>query len=135
MIDQPTYADVMRLIELGGLGTVGADLFGGEWGPVDAQALILEGPGIVSPLKTLYENPSVQILVRGPKNGDPASRDIDVYQRAKTISNFLLSQPECVEINGRSYKGFEPLSNIVPLGKDSNERFTYSMNFYTFRNF
>ena len=135
MINTPVYYDVMRLLELGGLGTVGGDLFGGEWGAPDAQTLLLEGVGVPSPLKTLYENPTVQIIVRGAKRGDPESRDIDVYKRAKTISDFLLSQSECVDINGISYKGFEPASNIAAMGKDANERFSYSMNFYTFRNF
>jgi hypothetical protein len=136
MTETPTYADVMTLLSDNSLGVIGEDLFGGEWGTktlntdIDEQVLVIEGVGTPSELKDLYEQPSVQILVRGPKAG----ADIDVYQRAKRISNFLLSQSECTEINGKIYKGFEEGSNLAALGKDENQRFIYSMNFFTFRN-
>lgn len=126
----PTYFDVLSLLAANGFGVLGTELFGGEWGTTDKQILVLEGVGTPSPLKLSYEQPGVQILVRGAK-GD---RDIDVYIRAKEVSDFLLSQGEDVEINGVCYKGFEEGSNIAPLGKDDEERFNYSMNFITWRN-
>jgi len=131
--DNPTYFDVMTLLGDNGFGDIGTDLFGGEWGAPDSQVLVLEGPGSPSDHKDIYEQPSVQILVRGPKTGTDR-RDIDVYARAKAISDFMLSQLECTEINGVKYLGFEEGSNIAPLGKDINERFVYSMNFFTWRN-
>lgn len=126
----PTYFDVMTLLEANSFGVDGVSLFGGEWGSPSQQILVMEGVGFPSPLTGLYEQPGVQILVRGEKG----EADIDVYLRAKPISDFMLAQPEDLDINGTCYKGFEEGSNLAPLGKDSNERFTYSQNFYTWRN-
>lgn len=128
----PFYFDVATLIsdELAGF-TLGANLFGGEWSTKsDAQVMCLEGVGVPSELKELFENVSVQILVRGNKR----QADNKVYSEAKNVSDFLLSQSECVTINGIDYKGFEEGSTIAPLGKDDKERFVYSMNFFSWRN-
>lgn len=130
----PTYYDIMMALAVAGFGTAGVTLFGGEWGGVDSQVLVLDGPGFSSELKDQYESPGFQVLVRGPKSGAPDSRDIDVYRRAKSISDYLLALPETFEANGACYKGIEETSNIAPLGKDANERFVYSMNFITWRN-
>ena len=86
--------------------------------------------GVPADLKNLYEQPSVQILVRG----DKSEYDAVVWRRANTINKFLLSQPESVSVNGTCYNGFEQGSSLAPLGKDDNERFIYSMNFTTYRN-
>lgn len=135
----PTYVDVMALLVTGGLGTIGVDLFGGEWGhtgtqDVDEQVLVLEGVGFPSPQPDVFEQPGVQILVRGPRSNQPDGRDIDVYVRAKAISDYLLTLPDTTEVNSVCYKGFEEGSNIAPLGKDENKRFIYSLNFFTWRN-
>ena len=123
------HVDVATLLNDNALGTLGTDLFGGEWGIPDAQTLTLDGVGTPSDLKELYEQPSVQILVRGARQ-EAAHL---VYAKAKAISDFLLSQTECVTINTTVYKGFEQGSNIAALGKDENERHIYSMNFTTYR--
>lgn len=126
-----TSFDVATLLDANALGTLGTDLFIGEWfADADKQTLCLEGVGTPVDLKELYEQPNVQIFVRGDKR----EADHDVYLRAKAISDFLLSQNDCVTINGVGYKGFEEASNIAQLGKDDNELFIYSMNFMTFRN-
>jgi len=125
-----TYYDVAQLLADNGLGTLGVDLFGGEWGAPDAQVLCLEGVGTPSDIKDTYEQTSVQILVRGEKR----ARDHDVYAVARAVSLFLLGLSDCVTVNGTDYKGFEEGSNIAPLGMDTNERFMYSLNFYTYRN-
>lgn len=127
----PIYYDVAFHLQSNGFGTLGSDLFGGEWGVgVNKQVLVIDGVATTSELKDLYEQPSVQILVRG----DKMERDVDVYRRAYDIRKFLLSQPESFTMNGTCYKGLEEGSNIAPLGKDDNERFIYSMNLYTWRN-
>lgn len=135
----PAYYDLCFYLQENGLGTLGSDLFGGEWGvtynnteqnDIDRQVLVLGGVATPSDLKDLYENVSIQILVRGAKN-EP---DYQVGQRAYTISKFLLSQPESICMNGVGYKGFEEGTPVAPLGKDENERFVYSMNFTTYRN-
>jgi hypothetical protein len=130
MTTNAIHYDVATLLNDNALGTLGTDLFGGEWGTPDAQTLVLDGAGTPSDLKELYEQPSVQILVRGERQ-EAAHM---VYTKAKVISDFLLSQSECVTINATDYKGFEQGSNIAALGKDENERHIYSMNFYTWRN-
>ncbi len=124
------HFDIATLLSDNSLGQLGDDLFGGEWlSGKDQQTLVLDGVGVPSDLKDSFEQPAVQILVRGDKN--EASRS--VYQRAKEIYDFLVTTSESVTINDTEYKGFEPGSNIAPLGKDKNERHIYSMNFTTYR--
>jgi len=131
MTTNAIHFDIATLLNDNTFGVLGTDLFGGEWGiGFDAQTLVLDGVGTPSDLKEVYEQPSVQIIVRGEKN---QAAHI-VYSSAKAISDFLLSQSECVTINTTVYKGFEQGSNIAALGKDENERHSYSMNFYTYRN-
>ena len=124
-----SFFDIATLLNDNALGSLGVDLFGGEWGDVDAQTLVLDGSSTPSDLKEVYEQPSVQILVRGEK----LQASHLVYATAKAISDFLVTQAESVTINTTEYKGFEPSSNIAPLGKDANERHVYSMNFSTYR--
>ena len=130
MADNPVYYDLALHLDQSEKGSLGQDLFGGEWGPVSRQILILEGVGTPSDLKSLFEAPGVQVLVRGEKR----ERDVDVYRRAKNIRDFILGIPDRTEINGTCYTGFEEASNLAALGKDEEERFVYSMNFNTFRN-
>ena len=130
MIDKPVYYHVAFFLSINGFGALGEDIFGGQWGPVDEQVLVLNGVGVAADPKELYENPGLQIIVRGKKG----LADHEVYTRAKSISDFLLAQLDNVEISGVCYTGFEESSNIANLGKDDNERFVYSMNFTTFRN-
>ena len=129
MINTPTYYLVASLLSQNGFGSLRTDIFGGEWGRCDEQILVIEGIGTPADPKELYENPSVQILVRGDKR--QASHE--VYATAKNISDFMLTLPDSVDIDGVCYTGFEEASNIAQLGKDDNERFIYSMNFSTFR--
>jgi hypothetical protein len=123
------HYDIAWLLSSNGIGQLGEDLFGGEWGQTDKQVLVLDGVGTPSELKTQYEQPSVQILVRGDRN--EASHL--VYEKAKQVSDFLLSLDSNVAVNSANYKGFEQETNIAQLGKDENERFVYSMNFSTYR--
>lgn len=121
--------DVSDKINADNIADLGTDLFSGEWGEPDKQALVLDGIAPPSDLVFTYEEVGIQILVRGDKN-ESAN---EVYLVAKTISDYLLNLPDGWDINGCGYKSFEPTSNIAALGKDANERHTYSMNFTTFR--
>lgn len=129
MSNKAVHFDIATLLDANALGTLGTDLFGGEWGDVDKQTLVLDGVGTPSDLKQTFEQPGMQILVRGEK----LQAAHLVYDVAKAIYDFLVTQPESVTINSTEYKGFEPSSNIAPLGKDANERHIYSMNFSTYR--
>jgi hypothetical protein len=125
----PVYIDVATELQAAGLGNLGSDLFGGEWGLADKQILVLSGGSPPSDLKEVYESVEIQILVRGDK------RDSDsvVYNRAYEVSRYLLRLSDQAVLNGCIYKGFEAVTNIAPLGKDDNQRFIYSMNFNSFR--
>lgn len=124
-----SFFDITMWLGAQGVGTIGVDLFGGSWGEVDRQILIMEGVGVPSELKDVYEEIGVQVLARGAKNENPN----DVYKRIKAVSDFLLNAPELVEVNGCEYSGFEPTSNIAPLGLDSNQRHIFSANFSSYR--
>ena len=126
----PQCNDVAQFLNDNGQGVLGSDLFSNEWGEPDSQILVLNGVGVVEELKELYEEVGVQIMCRGTSTESPTS----VYTRAKTISNFLLSQPEHIDINDTCYLGFEPSSSIANLGKDEENRHVVSMNFRTYRN-
>lgn len=129
MSNNAAHFDIATLLDANALGTLGTDLFGGEWGDTDKQTLVLDGVGTPSDLKQTFENPGIQILVRGEK----LQAAHLVYVTAKAIYDFLVTQPESVTINTTEYKGFEPSSNIAPLGKDADERHIYSLNFSTYR--
>lgn len=122
--------DVGKLLEQGGFGVFGSDIFAYKWGnKKENQVLVLPGVGSLSPLKDLYRNPSVQILVRGEKN---KSHSI-YYQLAESIYDYLSNLPEVVTVNGNVYKGFDPEADIAALGEDGNERPVFSLNFETYR--
>ena len=108
----------------------GATLFCDEWAVGrQAQTIILVSDAPPTDLKDLYEEVRIQILTRGKKN----EAAYKVYDKIKAIRDFLLSQPDDFQMNGSGYKGFEAVTNIVPLGRDNNERFVYSTNLSTFR--
>lgn len=124
------HLDICKYLTTEGVAELGDDLAGAEWMiDIDAQTLVMDSGGATSDLKDLYEEITIQILQRGEKN-EAANL---VYAKIKTIIDFLLSLPDSVFMNGCEYKGFEPVSNLAPLGRDDNERFIYSMNLTTFR--
>ena len=115
--------------------TVGVDLFAQEWGhdngqEINAQVVVHDVEGFSSPLKDAWEQPTIQILVRGEKAADSNT----AYQQMRQVHEFLIQQPELVTVNGCEYLGFEPLGTIARLGRDDNDRMVYSMNYYTYRN-
>lgn len=123
--------DIVTLLSDNALGTIGTDLFGMQWGDgIDAQTLVIETGGVDTENKEQYEQPTFQILVRGAKLGAINT----LYATIKSIHEFLIEQPELVTINTTDYLGFEPVSGINPLGRDDNNRFVYSSNYFTYRN-
>jgi hypothetical protein len=120
--------DVALLLQSEGFGTLGINIFAYKWGSSEDQVLVMPGVGSSSLLKDLYRNPSVQILIRGKRN---VSHTIP-YSLAERIYGFLSNLPENVSVNGNSYKGFDPESEIGVLGEDENERPVFSLNFNTY---
>jgi len=124
--------DILTILEANGFGVIGTDLFGEKWGPdsVNIQTLVKDSASAESVDKLQYENVAFQILHRGGIN-----ESIDVlYDRARLIHVFLVTQPELVTINSTDYLGFEPQSNLAGLGLDKNERYIFSSNYVSFRN-
>lgn len=123
--------DVATLLEDNALGTIGTDLFGMQWGDdIDSQTLVIETGAIDTENKEQYEQPTFQILVRGVRQGAINT----LYATIKAIHEFLIEQSELVTINSTDYLGFEPVSGVIALGRDDNNRFVYSSNYYTYRN-
>lgn len=120
---------VQLLVDEGTLGTIGTDIFGYEWGTSDEQILVMLGTATPSDLKDLYATDAVQILVRGQRVKSAKT----AYATANKIYNYLVGLSENTIVNDNRYKGFEPSSNIAPLGKDENERHLFSLNFETVR--
>jgi len=130
MSNAPSF-DIMTLLGANGFGTIGTDLFCLMWNPgTDKQTLVMDSEGFDTEQKDQYEQPGFQILVRGDKRESPKI----VHDRARLIWLFIKDSSDSVTINSVEYLGFELSGNMVTLGKDENERFTYSMNFFTYRN-
>lgn len=124
--------DIATLLAANGFGTLGIDIFFGEWGKdsTDEQILILDTGGIDTVDKDQYEQPAFQVLQRGGKQKSVSV----VYDAARLIDIFLKEQLPLVTINGTDYLGFDPVSTPTGIGRDENDRYVYTMNYVTFRN-
>lgn len=128
--------DVRTMLDAGGKGTSGLDLFSFQWGSsidgdeVDSQILVTDTGNIEAQVKDEYENPTINIMVRGgTSEGFKA-----VHDRARDIYEYMIQQVRQT-LNGTEYVEFAPIvDQIIPIGKDENNRVVYTMNFYTFRN-
>lgn len=127
--------DIRQLLNDNSKGTQGVDLFPFEWGcddtgaEIDKQILVIDGPNIDVIVKEDFERPTFVIYVRGSTNESSKS----VYDRVRDIYEFMIVQ-ERQTINGTEYLQYEPIAAPIALTKDSNNRFTYSINFSTYRN-
>ena len=70
-----------------------------------------------------YYRPMVQILVRGGRHAYPATRTI-----AENIHTFLHGYGSAL-VNDTHYVGIWASSDIIPLGYDSSDRPSFSLNF------
>lgn len=126
--------DIRQLLNDNSKGTQGTDLFSFQWGSgfegaeTQAQILVIDTQNIDVIDKLYYERPTFLIYVRGSTTESNKA----VYDRARDIYEFMIQQVR-QEINGTEYIEFEPVDGPRNLGKDENNRFTYSMNFSTFR--
>ena len=126
--------DVRTLLNDNVKGVAGTDLFSFQWGSasggkeINKQILVTDAEAIDFPIKDQGEQPVVNIMVRG----ETKEKVLSVHDRARDIYEFMIQRPT-EEINGVTYSQFAPLGGLVNLGKDGNNRFVYSMNFFTFR--
>lgn len=127
--------DVRQLLNDNSKGTQGTDLFSFQWGSgfegaeTQKQILVLDTGNIVALVKDEYEQPTFSIQVRGSTVESVKT----VYDRARDIYEFMIQQPRTT-INTVLYYEFAPaLNEILSLGKDENNRYTYQLNFFTYR--
>lgn len=125
--------DIATLLVANGLGVLGTSLFAEEFGPdtIDVQTVVISTGGINPEDKQAHEHLTFQVLCRGARNASSSS----VYTMEKNIYDLLVALPEQNTINSTNYLGFEPVSNIASLGRDENDRFVYTMNYSTYRDF
>lgn len=111
---------------LGGFGAgAGWRIFIGVL-PVEPDTIILVNQtGGRSPFPhLLYNEPSVQVLVRGAKNGYEAARI-----KMNDVVKRLLGMPSTV-VQGDTYRGCNQIGDISWLGQDDNTRPIFSANFW-----
>lgn len=126
--------DIKTLLDDNSKGIAGTDLFSFQWGSgssgseTQSQILVIDTTPLDVELKDEYENPTFNIYVRGSTAETPK----DVYDRARDIYEFMLTQPT-QEINGVEYLQFKDIGGLNALSKDENNRHTYMMNFFTWR--
>lgn len=126
--------DIRTLLNDSLKGTSGTDLFSLQWGSgvngdeVDKQILVRTDSFTDALIKDEYEQPTVNILVRGTKKESLKS----VYDRARDIYEFMIQQ-ERQTLNTTEYVEFAPIGGLISLGPDDNGRHVYSMSFYTYR--
>lgn len=128
--------DVSQYLADNGHGQLGVDIFRFEWGTsvvdgedLDRQILVRNGEGPTQEIRSLVEEPMIQILVRGGKGKSSAA----VYATARAVYEFLILTNK-VTINEMQYVDFEPLSSPQEIGRDSEDRQTVTMRFLTLRN-
>lgn len=105
-----------------------------EWGKdsngqeIENQVLIEEGEAAKSIVGDSYEQPVVQMTVRG---GTEQTSD-EVWDYAVAIDDFVI-QSSRVTINNQSYALFEPLSSLQSLGRDEAGRHMVINRYFTYR--
>ena len=123
--------DIATMLAANGHGTFGADgsIYAFAWNEkLDDQILIMDSGNIPVPLRELNENPKFQILVRGKKGADINT----AYGVIDAIHRFLIVQARQV-ISLTEYAYYEPITGIISLGRDENDRYVFSSNYFTFR--
>lgn len=126
-----TAADIADYINAQAVATLGTDLFKYELSQSkNKQAVIIDTGGFEVDLPETYENVTIQVLVRGGKG----EKYTAVHQFAREIHELLISND--ITSNGNGYGYFFPTGSSGPqsVGKDSEDRFMISCNYFSFRN-
>lgn len=126
-MNNPTVG-IKNLLVAAGAGTYGAT---SGWGiflgklptAPDTAIAITSSSGSPSNPKYLIDYPSVQVLVRGAKNGYEAA-----YDKALAVQNALLGLPSQT-VNGDLWVQVNQIGSITEMGFDDNNRPLLSVNF------
>ena len=125
--------DIVNYLETNDFGIVGDDLFGMEWGAdVNEQILVMDVESNQVENKDHISNVNFQLLCRGEQADDARN----AYNKLKAVHDFLITQSDKgVDIGGTVYLGFHPRQgDLIALGRDKNDRYVFSINYFTFRN-
>lgn len=90
---------------------------------VDELITIVDTGGLPSNPKWLLDFPTVQVLVRGGANNY-----LNTWRVAKAVKDLCLGLTS-TDINGDRYVSITQLSDLAFIGRDDNNRPTFSMNF------
>ena len=97
----------------------------GRWPDAPDTAILVQTTGGRNPFPhLLYNEPTVQVLVRGTKSG---------YQAARTKAEAVqarLTGMSSVNLLGDIYRSSNQMGDIMYLGQDENTRPMFSMNFW-----
>jgi len=110
-----------------GYGTLGTDIFLGLMpDKPDVCIGVYENEGGTPDFtmgNVLFDNPSIQIIVRSAPEDYPTARDT-----AQSI-RLLLSQVSNATLSGITVLRIAPVSSLLPMGGDTNDRPHVSANF------
>ena len=117
--------DIAGLLATAGIGTIGTDLFISEQpSSPDSCVTVFDTGGFPPESNYTYEKPTVNIRVRGNRNGY-----LNAYAVAKSIVDELHDKTnEEVDSENRIISIW-CMGDIISLGKDDNDRPQLSVNF------
>ena len=118
------YAVGMKdILEAAGIGIFKTDLFVGKMPEdPDAAVSVMRAGGENASPKWLLDRPSMQVRIRGDKNGYIAAET-----KAQTVKDALLGLPS-QDVNGDRWVQVNMIGDIVPLGFDDENRPKFSLN-------
>ena len=117
--------DIADILTDEGIGTIGTDLFCFEQPTVpDSCITVIDSGGFPPEAQYRYDYPTVQILVRGARNGYR-----DAYAVAENIKTTLNGKGETDIDSVYHIVGIWAMSDIMPLGNDTSDRPLFSLNF------
>ena len=118
------YAVGMKdILETASIGTFKTDLFVGKMPEEpDAAVSVMRSGGKNANPKWLLDEPSLQVIVRGDKNGYE-----DAEAKAQDVKDALLGLPS-QDVNGDRWVQVNMIGDIVPLGFDEQNRAMFSLN-------
>jgi hypothetical protein len=122
---------VAFLLAANGHGTIGTDLFMGEMqDEPDVCRAVFESPG-TKPIKTMgpgsyrVDRPRTRVVVRGARDDYPGARD--EAKEIRLLLDGISEQP----VDGFYIHEIASMGGVEPLGKDSDDRPLFAVDFET----
>lgn len=113
----PSSIDIGDYLETNSVGIVGTDIFVSREPTTPDFAITIYDTGGISPNpKFLRDEPTIQVRVRGDKNGYSVA-----FAKAQEIKDVLLGATPIV-LSGTDYVLFVQIGEIIALGYDDSNR-------------